>query len=71
MHQNNHKDLILMTLLKTLLDRGANKHFLIHFQRHTIFWLQILSYHCQYRLVCFHYYMMVTELNKINLLRIF
>ena len=37
MDQNNHKDLILFTLLKTLLDYRGNNYFLIHYQQHTIY----------------------------------
>ena len=32
MHQNNHDDLILLTLLKTLLDRDVNNYLLTHSQ---------------------------------------
>ena len=37
MHQNNHKDLILLTLLKTLLVHFLNKRLLFHCQWRTIF----------------------------------
>ena len=32
MPQNNHKDLFLLTLLKTLLDCGVNNYLLTHCQ---------------------------------------
>ena len=39
MHQNNHKDFILLILLKMLLDFRVNNYLLIHYQEYTIFFV--------------------------------
>ena len=44
-HQNNHKDLILLTWLKTFLDLCVNNYSLIHCHYCTIFLFEILDIH--------------------------